>query len=78
MVWEGAGIIDVGRALLGVTDPKVAAPGTIRGDFAIEKGRNICHGSDSRASAAREIAYWFNADEISNYSSSSAAWVYEK
>jgi len=78
MVWEGAGVILGGRTLLGATDPKASAPGTIRGDFAIETPRNICHGSDSPRGAEREINFWFAADEISNYTPTIASWIYEK
>ena len=47
------------RALMGVTNPKEAAPGTIRGDLALETGENLVHGSDSPESAAREIEIFF-------------------
>jgi nucleoside-diphosphate kinase len=50
--------------------------GTIRGDFCIEVGRNICHGSDSVESAEKEIALWF-PEGISEWNSCSAPWVYE-
>jgi nucleoside-diphosphate kinase len=63
MVVEGDRVIAGFRSLAGATDPTVAAPGTIRGDFAREWAtpvmRNLVHGSDSEASAAREIAIWF-------------------
>jgi len=78
MVWEGLGVIAGGRRLLGETDPKASAPGTIRGDFAVEVGRNICHGSDGQRGAAHEINFWFKSCEISNYSATIAPWVYEK
>jgi len=78
MVWEGLGVIAGGRRLLGETDPKASSPGTIRGDFAVEVGRNICHGSDSQRGAEREINFWFAPDEISNYCATAASWVYEK
>jgi len=78
MVWEGLGVIAGGRRLLGETDPKASAPGTIRGDFGIEVGRNICHGSDGPAGAAREIPFWFAADEISDYCRAIGKWIYEK
>jgi len=78
MVWEGLGVIKGGRALLGETDPKKSLPGTIRGDFAVDVGRNICHGSDGPSGAAREINFWFDPSEISDYCSSLASWVYEK
>jgi nucleoside-diphosphate kinase len=51
MVWEGTGAVATGRVMLGETQPLKSAPGTIRGDFCIDVGRNICHGSDSVDSA---------------------------
>jgi nucleoside-diphosphate kinase len=51
MVWEGTGAVATGRTMLGETQPLKSAPGTIRGDFCIDVGRNICHGSDSVDSA---------------------------
>lgn len=59
MVWEGKGAVLTGRKMLGETNPLNSAPGTIRGDFCIDVGRNICHGSDSVESAKKEIALWF-------------------
>ena len=59
MVVEGADAWKVVRTLMGVTNPREAAPGTIRGDLAIEMGENLVHGSDSPESAAREIALFF-------------------
>jgi nucleoside-diphosphate kinase len=76
MVWEGRNVVKVGRQMLGATNPADSAPGTIRGDFALDVGRNICHGSDSVESAEREISLWFNG-EIVNYESHSAPWIYE-
>lgn len=63
-VLEGEGAIDVNRALMGATDPREAAPGTIRADFAESIDANAVHGSDSPAAARREIAYFFADDEI--------------
>ena len=63
-VLEGENAIQVNRSLMGATDPKEAAPGTIRADFAESIDANAVHGSDSPASAAREIAYFFDASEI--------------
>ena len=65
MVWSGENIISISRNLMGCTDPKDAAPGTIRGDFATVIAENIIHGSDSSESAEREIALWFSAAELS-------------
>jgi len=59
MVVEGDDAVSVVRTLMGATDPKKAALGTIRGDLAIEMTENIVHGSDSPASAARELALFF-------------------
>ena len=56
---EGERAIEAFRALAGATDPVKAAPGTIRGDFALEVGENIVHGSDSPDSAEREIKLFF-------------------
>ncbi|CAJ0768200.1 22402_t:CDS:2, partial [Entrophospora sp. SA101] len=59
MVWEGKDAVKTGRRMLGETDPLKSAPGTIRGDYCIEVGRNMCHGSDSVENAEKEIALWF-------------------
>lgn len=58
-VVEGPGAIDAWRTMIGATDPKAAAPGTIRGDLAVEMSYNIAHGSDSPESATREIGLFF-------------------
>lgn len=63
-VLEGENAIAKNRELMGATNPKDAAPGTIRADFASSIDANAVHGSDSAASAAREIAYFFSATEI--------------
>ena len=60
MVWEGDNVISTSRTIIGATDPSHAAIGTIRGDYGLSKGKNSVHGSDSRESAEREIAIWFN------------------
>ena len=78
MVWEGKGVVATGRKMLGATKPSESAPGTIRGDFCIEVGRNICHGSDSVESAEKEIAHWFaNAEELTKYQTCDHGMVYE-
>jgi nucleoside-diphosphate kinase len=59
MVLEGPQAVRAARQVIGATDPVEAAPGSIRGDFAIEVGRNMVHGSDSPESAARESALFF-------------------
>jgi len=59
MVWEGENIIEVSRLMIGKTSPSESLPGTIRGDFAFTKEENVIHGSDSLASAEREIENFF-------------------
>jgi nucleoside-diphosphate kinase len=77
MVWEGKEACSTGRKMLGATNPLESAPGTIRGDFCIEVGRNICHGSDSVESADREIGLWFTEAELLAWESHSHDWIYE-
>jgi len=77
MVWQGKNAVKSGRMLLGATNPADSAPGTIRGDFALDVGRNICHGSDSVESAEREIGLWFKPDELQEWTSHSDEWKYE-
>merc|ERR1719412_2546368 len=77
MVWEGVNVVKTGRMMLGETNPKDSAPGTIRGDFCIDVGRNICHGSDSVESAQREIGMWFLAEELPHWRPAATPWVYE-
>ena len=77
MVWEGDNAVLTGRKMLGATKPFDSAPGTIRGDFCIDVGRNIIHGSDSVESANKEIELWFKPEELVAWESHSASWVYE-
>ncbi|MCL4113734.1 UNVERIFIED_CONTAM: hypothetical protein GTU68_065663 [Idotea baltica] len=77
MVWEGKGVVATGRKMLGETNPLNSAPGTIRGDFCIDVGRNICHGSDSVEAANREIGLWFKPEEIQQWKPHSFDWIYE-
>ena len=60
MVWEGLNVVKTGRVMLGATNPADSAPGTIRGDYCIQVGRNICHGSDAVDSAAKGMYWLFN------------------
>ena len=60
MVWEGLNVVKTGRVMLGATNPADSAPGTIRGDYCIQVGRNICHGSDAVDSAAKGMYWFFN------------------
>ena len=77
MVVEGRGAIAAMRKMNGATNPVDAVSGTIRGDLAIETGRNVVHGSDSTASAAREIALHFSSGELVAYKRIDEAWLYE-
>ncbi len=77
MVVEGKNAIAVMRAITGATNPANAATGSIRGDFALDTGRNIVHASDSPESAVREISLHFTASEIAGYSRIDEAWIYE-
>lgn len=78
MVVEGKNAVKVVRKLVGATNPAEAEPGTIRGDFGLDLGRNVVHASDSIASAEREIRLFFRDEEILNYERDLDAWVYEK
>jgi len=78
MVWEGLNAVKCGRMMLGETNPQASLPGSIRGDFSIQVGRNICHGSDSVASANHEIALWFKKEELVNWESAMYTWIYEE
>ena len=64
MILAGRGAIAMVRTMMGATDPGQAAPGTIRGDLALDINRNIIHGSDSAESARREIEIFFSREEI--------------
>jgi nucleoside-diphosphate kinase len=77
LVVEGRGAIAAMRKMNGATNPADAAPGTLRGDYAIETGRNVVHGSDSATSAAREIYLHFGESELVNYQRIDEAWLYE-
>lgn len=77
MVVEGKNAVSVMRAINGATNPVNAATGSIRGDFALDTGRNVVHASDSPESAQREIGIHFKESEISAYSRIDETWVYE-
>ena len=77
MVWEGKNAVKVVRTLIGSTNPVEAAPGTIRGDFGLDLGRNIIHASDSVESANREIAIHFCPDDLVSYQKIDEPVLYE-
>ena len=77
MCWEGLDAVKTGRKMLGATRPHESNPGTIRGDFALDTGRNVCHGSDSVESANRELKHWFGDNGLFDWKSNSYNWLYE-
>src|SRR5688572_32795247 len=72
---EGPNAIAVVRAMNGATRPHEAAPGTIRGDFALETAQNLVHASDSPENAAVELALWFLPEELLAYEREIDRWV---
>jgi len=77
MVLTGRNAVGVVRTIVGSTNPTEAAPGTLRGDFGMEIGRNIIHASDSNESAVREISLFFTESEIQTYSKIDELWLYQ-
>ncbi|MCL0031984.1 nucleoside-diphosphate kinase [Dehalococcoidia bacterium] len=77
MVVEGPRAVAIVRNTMGSTDPLDAQPGTIRGDFGIEIGRNLVHGSDSSESAQHEISLFFSDGEIIDYDKGIDTWIIE-
>ena len=74
-VLEGPEAISIVRTINGATRPEQAAPGTIRGDFALETGHNLVHASDAPETAATEIALWFAATELPRYDREIDTWI---
>jgi nucleoside-diphosphate kinase len=74
-VVEGPNAIEAVRQLMGKTNPMQAEVGTLRGDFALDTGHNLVHGSDSPASAQREIALFFQQHELADYRRIDEVWV---
>lgn len=77
MVWEGNGVIASARKIIGATNPLTAEPGTIRGDFGINIGRNLIHGSDAPETAVKEIALWFKDEELVSWKPELTPWLHE-
>ncbi|XP_006664086.2 nucleoside diphosphate kinase 2, chloroplastic [Oryza brachyantha] len=77
MAWEGDGVVASARKLIGATNPLQAEPGTIRGDLAVQTGRNVVHGSDSPDNGKREIALWFKETELCEWESVQTPWLIE-
>jgi len=68
MVWQGPNAVTIARNLIGATNPANAAPGTVRGDFALNVTPNAIHGSDSTENAKRELSIFFTEKELVSYS----------
>jgi nucleoside-diphosphate kinase len=78
MAWEGKNAIHLARNVIGATNPANAAPGSIRGDLAMDIGRNAVHGSDGPESAQREVSIFFRDNELlAGWSRNVDAWVCE-
>ncbi|KAK6148124.1 hypothetical protein DH2020_019044 [Rehmannia glutinosa] len=77
MAWEGVGVVASARKLIGATNPLNAEPGTIRGDLAVQTGRNVVHGSDSPENGKREIALWFKEGELCEWAPVQEPWLKE-
>jgi len=75
MALEGPNAISVVRAMVGATRPNEAAPGTIRGDYALETAQNLVHASDGPETALAELALWFRADELVTYEREIDRWA---
>lgn len=77
IVAQGKSAISVGRLLVGSTNPAEALPGTIRGDYGLDIGRNMVHASDSVENAKYEASVYFNDNDLIDWSPVSDEWVYE-
>jgi nucleoside-diphosphate kinase len=78
MTWDGPNAVAAIRQTMGATRPTEAAPGSIRHDFALEVGRNLTHASDSTENGDKEVALWFNPNELVDWKRDSDRWIFEK
>jgi nucleoside-diphosphate kinase len=74
---EGTSAVQMVRNAVGATNPLNAAPGTIRGDYALDIGRNLIHASDAPETADRELALWFEDAELVGYKRETDRWIFE-
>jgi len=74
---EGTNAVAAARGTIGATKPHEAAPGTIRGDLALEVGRNLVHGSDSVENGQIEVANFFSESELISWSRNTDPWIFE-
>lgn len=78
IAFEGSNAVLAARGTIGSTKPHESTPGSIRGDFGLEVGRNLVHGSDSGDSSTRELALWFTDGELLSWGRATDPWVFEK
>ncbi len=78
MAWEGPNAVAAVRQTMGATRPTEAAPGTIRHDFGLEIGRNLTHASDSAENGEKEVALWFQPEELITWERDIDRWVFEE
>ena len=76
IIFQGKNAVEIIRQMMGETDPAKAHSGTIRGDFGIDIGHNLVHGSDSLENAVKEIDLFFSEEEIFNYDRELDTWIY--
>ena len=76
MAWSGIDAIGVARNLIGSTNGREAVPGTIRGDFGMDIGYNMIHGSDASETAEFELGLWFS-EGLNEWTQDSISWIYE-
>jgi nucleoside-diphosphate kinase len=74
---EGSSAVQMVRNTVGATNPLNAAPGTIRGDLAVDIGRNLIHASDAPETADRELSLWFTGGELVTYARDTDRWIFE-
>lgn len=77
MAWEGYECVNSVRILVGSTNPREAAAGTIRGDYSIGVGRNLIHASDSKENGSKEVERFFSGEELMDYDKSEYTHIYE-
>ena len=77
MAFEGNNAVSIVRKTLGATNPADSPPGSVRGDFGVDIGRNLAHGSDSPESAVRELGLFFREDELLSYGRATDSWITE-
>jgi nucleoside-diphosphate kinase len=78
MAWEGSKAIEAVRQTVGATNPTNAVPGTIRGDLALDIGRNLIHASDGTETATFELGLWFKPAELVSWARDGERWSFEK